>query len=67
MPAHATIPSKILNYHICGNQEKQIYTISFHKSSTSKENKSKTPTNIGEKQENNIVLTKKKKKKKKTR
>jgi hypothetical protein len=48
MSAQATIPSKILNYHRWRNQiiprQNQIYKISFHESSPSKDNKGKTPT-----------------------
>jgi hypothetical protein len=48
MPAQATIPSKTLNYYKWRNQsipwKKQIYIISFHESSLSKDNKEKTPT-----------------------
>jgi hypothetical protein len=51
MPAQATIPSKILNYHRWRNQripcQNHIYTISFHKSSPSKNNKGETPAQGG--------------------
>ena len=47
----ATIPSKTLNYHRWRNQsipwQNQIHTISFHKSSPSKDNKGKTPKQGG--------------------
>jgi hypothetical protein len=43
MPAQATIPSQTLNYHRWSNQDipwqNQIYTISFHKSSPTKNNR----------------------------
>ena len=49
MPAQTTIPSKALNYHaLKKNQDipwqKQIITISFHKSSPTKDNRWKTST-----------------------
>ena len=48
MPPKATIGSKTLNYHKWRNQgiprQNQIYTISLHKSSHSKDNKWKIPT-----------------------
>jgi hypothetical protein len=51
MPAQATIPSKTLNYHKWKNQDiprqKQIYKISFHKSSPTKDNRWKTPIQGG--------------------
>jgi hypothetical protein len=43
MPAQATIPSTTLHFH----EKKQIHTISFHKSSPSKDNKGKTPKEGG--------------------
>jgi hypothetical protein len=47
LPAQATIPSKTLKYHSWRNQgmslQNQIHTMSFHKSSPSKDNKGKTP------------------------
>jgi len=57
MPAQAIISSKILNYHRWKNKDiswqNQIYTISFYKSSPSKDNRWKTPT-----QEGNFTLEK---------
>jgi hypothetical protein len=51
MPAQATIPSKMLNYHRWRNQDislqNQIYTISFHKSNHTKDNRQKMPTQRG--------------------
>jgi hypothetical protein len=51
MPAQASISSKILNYHRWRNQDiprqNQIYTISFHKSSPTKDNRCKTLTQGG--------------------
>ena len=45
MPAQATIPGQTLNYHRWRNQsilkQKQIHTLSFHKSSPSKDNNRK--------------------------
>ena len=50
-PAKATIPSKNLNYHVWRNQENpwqnQIHIISFHKHSTTKDNRWKSPTQGG--------------------
>ena len=51
MVALASIPSKYLSYHKWRNQsiswQNQIYTLSFQKSSPSKENKGKGPTQGG--------------------
>jgi hypothetical protein len=51
MSAQATIPSKILNYHRWQSQDiplqKQIYTISLHKSNPTKDSRRKTPTQRG--------------------
>jgi hypothetical protein len=51
MPAQTNIPSKTLNYHRWRKQDipgqNQIYTVSFHKSSPSKDNKWKIPTQGG--------------------
>jgi hypothetical protein len=51
MPAQATMPSKTLNYRRWRNQDilwqNQIYTISFQKSSLTKDNRWKTPTQGG--------------------
>jgi hypothetical protein len=45
MPAQVTLPSQTFNYHRCRNQsiplENQIHTLSFHKSSPSKDNNRK--------------------------
>jgi hypothetical protein len=69
MPAHTTTPSKTLNYHRWRNQgihekKKQIHTIYFHKSSTSKNNKWKTLIQRGKlnekKQESNLSTNLKK-------
>ena len=46
MPALATIPSKT-SITIDGETKNQIYTISFHKSSASKNNNGKIPTQGG--------------------
>jgi hypothetical protein len=58
MPALATIPRKILTYHRWRNQDipwqYQIYTISSHKSSPTKNNKWKTPTQGGKLQARKI-------------
>ena len=47
IPTQATIPSKTLNYHRWRNQsipqQNQINTLSFHESSTSKDNNRKKP------------------------
>jgi hypothetical protein len=51
MPAQTTIPGKILNYYRLRNQyipwQNQIYTISFHKSSPTKDNRWKMPMQGG--------------------
>jgi hypothetical protein len=51
MPAQGTRPSKTLNFHRWRNQsiplQNQIYSISFHKSGPSKDNKGKIPTQGG--------------------
>ena len=48
MPAQDTMPSKTLKYHGWRNQDiprqNQINTVSFHKSSPTKDNRWKTPT-----------------------
>jgi hypothetical protein len=47
MPAQATIPSQTLNYHRWRKQsiprQNQIHTLSFHKSTPSKNNNRKKP------------------------
>ena len=66
MPAQATIPSKTLNYHKERKQsiesQNQIYIISFHISSTPKDNRLKTPTQ-GRNQPKKIILQQNQKKK----
>jgi hypothetical protein len=66
MPSQATVTSKTLNYHRRDQDipwQKQIYTISLHKFSPSKDNKWKFSTQGGKlhpkkkKQENNFLLT----------
>jgi hypothetical protein len=51
MPTQTTIPNKTLNYHKWRNQDiprqKQIYTISFYKSSPTKDKKWEMPTQGG--------------------
>ena len=51
MPAQATIPSKTFNYHRWRNQgilwKKQIYTVSLHKFSPSKDKRWKATTQGG--------------------